>query len=118
VENPGFEASVDGCDVAGQQFSGRRFIVGDPNTITNDPGRMDLIYSNHDTTRNMCNAFFLDGHAEYVDLETQPYTRGRNSDTLSGKAFYEQEGGPCVVYEGRGGRYAFDYRDVEDPDGL
>jgi len=74
VENPGYEASRDGCDIPGLQYSDPRAVSGDPDTITNDPGRMSLVYSYHDSGKNMNNAFFLDGHADYTEFSTQPYT--------------------------------------------
>jgi len=106
-ENPGFEASVDGCDTIHQQFS-YPDVPGTPG-ITTDPGRMDLIYSYHDQNRNMNNTFFLDGHAEYVEMETQPY--------LAAGYGFGRPGGPCYAYEGTQGRYVWDYRDIEHPDG-
>jgi len=74
VEHPGYEASCDGSDVKDQQYSDPRPFPGDPDTITCDPGRMDLVYSYHDRDRNMNHAFFLDGHAGYLEFKTQPYT--------------------------------------------
>jgi len=111
VENPGWEASVDGCDVAGMQYSGRSPVVGDPDTITNDPGRMQLLYSHHHNTRNMNNAFFLDGHCEYIDFKTQPYNLGRilRPDSPSRRIV-------PTAYEGP--HYVIDYRDIQDPDGT
>jgi len=110
LENPGWEASVDGCDVVKQQYSGYSLTVGDPNTITADPGRMDLVYSHHHNSKNMSNAFFLDGHAEYLEFKTQPYNLGR----------LEQLAPPApprlLPTAMEGTLYVIDYRDFKQPD--
>jgi len=108
-ENPGFEASVDGCDIINQQFTNATDVMSDPTQMTADPGRMDLIYSYHDLNRNMNNTFFLDGHVEYVEMETQPH-----SDPGYG---FGRPGGPCFAYEGTAVNYAWDFRDLIYPDG-
>jgi len=113
VEHPGFEASIDGCDVIYQQWS-ESAPDGTPDRIHTDSGRMDLIYSYHDANRNMNNAFFLDGHAEYVEFETQPYNTGYQYGPMG----FSQPGGPCAAYEGRQGKYVFDTRDIRNPDGI
>jgi prepilin-type N-terminal cleavage/methylation domain-containing protein len=117
VENPGFEASCDGSDLQYQQYSdsGPR---GDPSNFTADPGRLKLIYSYHDSTRNMNNAFFLDGHAEYIDFETQPYNQG-TYDTRwirDIKNSFGGLGGPATFMDGP--KYALDFRDLAKPDGF
>lgn len=109
AENPGFEASVDGCDIVSQQFTSPSDPIGDMTGMTNDPGRMDLIYSYHDANRNMNNTFFLDGHCEYVEMETQPLM-----NTPYG---FGRPGGPCVAYEGTKCNYVWDFRDLILPDG-
>jgi len=115
VESPGFEASVNGCDLSWNQYFGGS-PQGDPTNLQNDPGRMDLVYSWHDANRNMCNAFFLDGHEEYVEFETQPYNIGR--DNIGWASPRTAFVGPMSVYEGTQRRYCLDFADIEDPDGL
>lgn len=109
-ENPGFEASVDGCDARYQQFTSPEE-YDTAGTMTCDPGRMDLVYSYHDANRNMNNTFFLDGHVEYVEMQTQP-------QVLPNPAYgFGRPGGPCYAYEGTACNYCWDYRDLVRPDG-